>query len=166
MTLDDLRAGIERRLAELAIETERLKAALVALTANDTPPARELAKAPRPTAPVHRKGPTSHRTAKATVAARGQTRQAVLDALSDGSARTAGDIATATGLERGSVSTTLSNLLSAGRVVKADRGYTRANSTPEPPAPTSDPELPGQPPAGTDPGLAAIRRELAAGLRG
>jgi DNA-binding transcriptional ArsR family regulator len=167
VTVDDLRGSVERRLGELADVTERLKAALAALTARDTPPTGAPAKAPRPSAAERRQAPGSHRNARATkttVGARGATRRAVLDALADGSALTAGDIATATGLGRGSVSTTLSNLLAAGQVLKADRGYTRAHPTPEPPTRTSDPEQPGQPPAGTDPGLAAIRSELAAGL--
>jgi DNA-binding IclR family transcriptional regulator len=47
----------------------------------------------------------------------------VIDALSDGSAKTAGEVAAATGLARGTVSTTLSKLARSGELVKAERGY-------------------------------------------
>lgn len=172
MTLDELRESIERRLAELADDGERLKAALAALNASVTPTTPTPSpKAPRRASPAAdrqapkpaRRKPKEPQSTTAAVAKRGATRQAALDALADGSARTAGDIAT--GLRRGSVSTTLSNLLAAGQVLKARRGYTRPNPTPEPPAPASDPEQPDQPTGTTDPGLAAIRSELATGLR-
>jgi CRP-like cAMP-binding protein len=55
-------------------------------------------------------------------APRGQTRAKVLEALKDGP-KTAGDIAAATGVPRGSASTTLSKLAKSGEVVKAERGY-------------------------------------------
>ena len=173
MTLDELRESIERRLAELADDAERLQAAVAALNASANPTTRTSSPTvPRPRPVADRRAPKPTRRKRnepqsttVPVAKRGATRHTVLDALADRSALTAGDIATATGLGRGSVSTTLSNLLAAGKVLKADRGYTRANPTPEPPAPTSDPEQPSQPPATTDPGLAAIRSELAAGLR-
>ncbi len=47
----------------------------------------------------------------------------MLEALSDGRARTAGEVAEATGLARGTVSTTLSKLARGKEVVKAERGY-------------------------------------------
>jgi DNA-binding IclR family transcriptional regulator len=47
----------------------------------------------------------------------------VLAALADGKAMTAGEVAAATGLGRGTVSTTLSKLAKSGEVVKAERGY-------------------------------------------
>ncbi len=46
-----------------------------------------------------------------------------LAALSSDQASTAGEVAKATGLARGTVSTTLSKLSKTGEVVKADRGY-------------------------------------------
>ena len=64
-----------------------------------------------------------------TRAAQGQTRSAVLAALSSGEAMTAGEVAAATGLGRASVSTTLSKLANSGEVAKADRGYRRAESS-------------------------------------
>lgn len=71
--------------------------------------------------------PTGQRSR--TRAAQGQTRSAVLAALSSGEAMTAGEVAAATGLGRASVSTTLSKLAKSGEVVKADRGYRRAGSS-------------------------------------
>jgi DNA-binding transcriptional ArsR family regulator len=64
-----------------------------------------------------------------TRAGQGQTRSAVLGALSSGEAMTAGEVAAATGLGRASVSTTLSKLAKTGEVAKADRGYRRAESS-------------------------------------
>ena len=64
-----------------------------------------------------------------TRAAQGQTRSAVLAALSSGEAMTAGEVAAATGLGRASVSTTLSKLAKSGEVANADRGYRRAESS-------------------------------------
>jgi DNA-binding transcriptional ArsR family regulator len=64
-------------------------------------------------------------TATRSRAASGGTRNAVLKALSDanGNALTAGEVASATGLGRASVSTTLSKLAKSGEVTKAQRGY-------------------------------------------
>jgi DNA-binding transcriptional ArsR family regulator len=64
-----------------------------------------------------------------TRAAQGQTKSAVLAALSSGEAMTAGEVAAVTGLGRASVSTTLSKLAKTGEVAKADRGYRRADSS-------------------------------------
>ena len=47
----------------------------------------------------------------------------MLAALSSDQALTAGEVAKATGLARGTASTTLSKLSKTGEVVKADRGY-------------------------------------------
>ena len=71
-------------------------------------------------------------TRRRGAAARGQTRARILDALKDGP-KTAGEIAKATGIPRGSASTTLSKLAKSGDVVKAERGY----KLPEPQADTS-----------------------------
>ena len=161
VSLGDLRQTIERQLAELDDERQRLQAALQALGAGDTPPTPQApAKVPRPRAPANRQAPKPK--SKATV--RGGTRQAVLDALSDGSAMTAGDIAKATGRGRGSVSTTLSNLLAAGQVLKAARGYKTpasdasapASSTPSTATPTGN---------GADRAPSALGREVDAVLR-
>ena len=53
----------------------------------------------------------------------GATKTAVLAALAAGDAMTAGEVATATGLGRASVSTTLSKLAKTGEITKAARGY-------------------------------------------
>jgi DNA-binding IclR family transcriptional regulator len=47
----------------------------------------------------------------------------VLAALAGGESMTAGEVATKTGLARGTVSTTLSRLAKSGEVHKAERGY-------------------------------------------
>jgi DNA-binding IclR family transcriptional regulator len=47
----------------------------------------------------------------------------VLAALQDGKAMTAGEVAAATGLARGPVSTTLSRLAKSGELDKAQHGY-------------------------------------------
>jgi CRP-like cAMP-binding protein len=58
----------------------------------------------------------------AASAPRGQTRAKILEALKDGP-KTAGEIAAATGIGRGTASTTLTKLAKSGEVVKAERGY-------------------------------------------
>ncbi len=47
----------------------------------------------------------------------------MLAALANGEAMTAGEVATSTGLNRGTVSTTLSKCVRTGEVLKAERGY-------------------------------------------
>jgi DNA-binding transcriptional ArsR family regulator len=80
-------------------------------------------------------------------AASGSTKNAVLHALAGGNAMTAGEIATATGLGRATVSTTLSKLAKSGEVTKAARGYQLAGQTPTnvpaDAAPSADGEQPG-----------------------
>ncbi len=66
--------------------------------------------------------PSQHASAPARTAP-GTTKTAVLKALAGGSAMTAGEVASATGLGRASVSTTLSKLAKSGDVAKAARGY-------------------------------------------
>jgi DNA-binding transcriptional ArsR family regulator len=62
------------------------------------------------------------RRGRPAATARGQTRAKILEALKGGP-KTAGEIAEATGVPRGSASTTLSKLAKSGEVVKAERGY-------------------------------------------
>ena len=64
----------------------------------------------------------SGRKRAAARAPRGQTRARILEALKDGP-KTAGEIAEATGIGRGTASTTLTKLAKSGEVVKAERGY-------------------------------------------
>jgi DNA-binding transcriptional ArsR family regulator len=73
---------------------------------------------PRPSAPT----PDSSAAAPARTAP-GAIKAAVLAALKDGNAITAGEIAAATGLGRATVSTTLSKLAASGAIAKAARGY-------------------------------------------
>jgi DNA-binding transcriptional ArsR family regulator len=65
-------------------------------------------------------GPSPTRPARA---ATGAAKGAILEALAGGQAMTAAELATATDLGRGTVSTTLSRLARAGDITKADRGY-------------------------------------------
>ncbi len=64
----------------------------------------------------------------------GATKTAVLAALETGDAMTAGEVASATGLGRASVSTTLSKLAKTGEITKASRGYQIARQTSRPAA--------------------------------
>src|SRR4051812_25168455 len=126
-------AQIEEQLRQhrdLGDELERLRAALGRLERGVGARVRgrraQAETASRPgTAPATTKGagaaPKRRRATAATP--RGQTCAKVLEALKDGP-KTAGDIAAATGIPRGSVSTTLSKLAKSGEVIKAARGYT------------------------------------------
>jgi len=82
-------------------------------------PARAGAPAPASTRSAAA-GPSPTRPARA---ATGAAKGAILAALAGGQAMTAAELATATGLGRGTVSTTLSRLARAGQITKADRGY-------------------------------------------
>jgi DNA-binding transcriptional ArsR family regulator len=120
--IDSIRKQIEERLEQLLGEAEKLRRALAALDP------RGGSSRPSPTAtPAPRRAPTreprtqSRRTRSR--AAPGATKTRVLAALADGEAMTAGEVAAATGLARGTVSTTLSKLAKSGEVVKAERGY-------------------------------------------
>jgi len=75
------------------------------------------AAAPRKRAPSSGKSSPRARTAP------GSTKAKVLGALSTDGAMTAGDVAKATGLARGTVSTTLTKLAKTGEISKAERGY-------------------------------------------
>jgi DNA-binding transcriptional ArsR family regulator len=76
-----------------------------------------------PTSPPRRRGASSAAVAAVPAPASGATKAKVLAALSTDVGLTAGEVATATGLGRGTVSTTLSRLAKRGEVVKAERGY-------------------------------------------
>ena len=76
------------------------------------------------TAPASARSPAAGRsTTPRARAATGAARGAILEALAGGQAMTAAEIAAATGLARGTVSTTLSRLARAGEITKAARGY-------------------------------------------
>ncbi|OAI39984.1 hypothetical protein AYO39_02195 [Actinobacteria bacterium SCGC AG-212-D09] len=120
--IDTIRKQIQERLNELLGEAEKLRRALTALDPRSGSPApgRPARTRPQAAAPRLRTSQAS-RTRRRT--APGATKARVLGALSDGKAMTAGEVATATGLARGTVSTTLSKLAKSGEVVKAERGY-------------------------------------------
>jgi DNA-binding transcriptional ArsR family regulator len=98
-------------------------------------PAAPTSPPPAPAAPSSTAGEADGRPR--TRAASGVTKAAVLAALADGSAMTAGEVAGATGLARASVSTTLSKLSKAGAVSKAARGYQLVSDTVAPNAPAA-----------------------------
>jgi DNA-binding transcriptional ArsR family regulator len=75
-------------------------------------------------APAHTGSAAAGRPTRPAGAAKG----AILEALAGGQAMTATQIAAATGLGRGTVSTTLSRLTRAGEITKAPRGYQQAAS--------------------------------------
>jgi len=84
--------------------------ATTAATAPSRQPAKAAAASGRPKSSTARTAP-------------GATKSAILAALATDSAMTAGEVATATGLGRATVSTTLSRLAKTGEVNKAARGY-------------------------------------------
>jgi hypothetical protein len=139
--LDRIRADIEARLKELRAEEQELVRVLKALGRKNGEPAAAAPRSRRSKSATAKSGrktmtavkATKSRSTKATPtrskagSTPGSTKGRILEALGDGSPRTAGEVATAAGLGRGSVSTTLSKLAKSGEVVKADRGYRLPN---------------------------------------
>jgi DNA-binding transcriptional ArsR family regulator len=132
--IDRIRHDIQQRLDQLLAEAERLRHALAALDPRErsTSKRRPTRSQPAAKTPGLKRPPARTRTRTAstgngasasTRTAPGQTKAKVLAALSSGQALTAGEVAKATGVARGTVSTTLSKLSKTGEVVKADRGY-------------------------------------------
>jgi CRP-like cAMP-binding protein len=86
------------------------------------------ARSPRGAGPASRSAASGKRagaakgTATSARAPRGQNKAKVLEAL-DGGPKTASEIADATGIATGTVSTLLTKLSKSGEVVKAERGY-------------------------------------------
>ncbi len=137
--IDRLREQIQHRLDQLVGEADRLRKALAALGPRSSAPARKPAS-PRAATSTRARSATPKPTAPATTSARarrisqpaagsprrtapGATKASVLEALADGDAMTAGQVADKTGLARATVSTTLSKLAKSGEVQKAERGY-------------------------------------------
>jgi DNA-binding transcriptional ArsR family regulator len=120
--IDSIRKQIEERLEQLLGEAEKLRRALAALDprGGSSRPSPTATPPPRP-APTRKPRTQTRRTRSRT--APGATKARVLAALADGEAMTAGEVAAATGLARGTVSTTLSKLAKSGEVLKAERGY-------------------------------------------
>src|ERR687887_2085278 len=119
-------AQIEEQLRQhrdLGDELERLRDALGRLERGVGARARGRRAQPKTTSPQPpATAPATRRRRAGAAAPRGQTRATILESLRDGP-KTAGDIAKATGIPRGSASTTLSKLAKSGDVVKAERGY-------------------------------------------
>jgi predicted Rossmann fold nucleotide-binding protein DprA/Smf involved in DNA uptake len=119
---------IEEQLKQhqkLSDELERLRGALTRLEGearsrvsggrrNRTPAAKPAGSATRTRAAKPVRAPAR--------APRGQNKARVLDALKDGP-MTASEIAKATGIGTGTVSTMLSKMAKSGELVKAERGY-------------------------------------------
>jgi biotin operon repressor len=144
--IDRIRQDIQSRLEQLLSEADRLRQALSALggdgaaksTATPSSAAgsssgtatKARSASPRTRSTASRTRSTASRTRTAAPrsggrASTGGTKDSVLKALgeADGKALTASEVASATGLGRASVSTTLSKLARAGEVEKAERGY-------------------------------------------
>jgi len=120
--IDRLRKELQDRLDQLLGEAEKVRRALAALDPRGSSPKvpAKAAVRPRPSSQVPRR--TSAARARQR-SAPGKTKARVLGALSADHAMTAGEVATATGLQRQAVSTTLSRLAKSGDVLKAERGY-------------------------------------------
>jgi CRP-like cAMP-binding protein len=145
--IDRIRQDIQERLDQLVAEADRLRQALTALGGERSAPAtrstssspasssrprarsarsaRSAGSASRPRATKASASRTRGASAARTRGSAGGTKSSVLKALADanGGAMTASEVASATGLGRASVSTTLSKLAKSGEVSKADRGY-------------------------------------------
>jgi DNA-binding transcriptional ArsR family regulator len=115
--IDRIRKDIQDRLDALLSEADKLRKALQALDPRGGATPAPARRSTRSSATTRRARSTTRRTPP------GATKSRVLSALSDGDAKTAGEVSAATGITRGTVSTTLSKLAKNGEVVKAERGY-------------------------------------------
>ena len=121
--IDRIRSDMQEYLDYLLAEADRIRRAIAVLDVDGVDRAAGAQSAspsvpgsPQRDVPGARSGERRER---------GTTKAAILDALADGTARTAGQIAAMTGVARPTVSTTLSRLVASGEVVKAERGYVR-----------------------------------------
>jgi CRP-like cAMP-binding protein len=141
--IDRVRHDIQERLGQLLGEAEKLRQALAALDPREKPkpkstqnstrkrtpkpaerPAPAAASTPEPpSAAPGKRAPSSGTASSRARTAPGATKAKVLGALSADGAMTAGEVAKATGLARGTVGTTLTKLAKTGEVTKAERGY-------------------------------------------
>jgi DNA-binding transcriptional ArsR family regulator len=110
--IDRIRKDIQDRLDALLSEADKLRKALQALDPRGGSSPAPARRTTRSTSTARRSRATTRRTPP------GATKKRVLGALSDGNAKTAGEVAAATGITRGTVSTTLSKLAKSGEVVK------------------------------------------------
>lgn len=142
--IDRMRKDIQDRLETVLGEADKLRKALAALDPRSGPAptgdgsrrstsarargsrrstASSSGSRRGRSAQAQRRSRSSQRRSGSRRTPPGATKNRVLEALSDGRPRTAGEVAEATGLARGTVSTTLSKLARAKQVVKAERGY-------------------------------------------
>jgi DNA-binding transcriptional ArsR family regulator len=130
--IDEIRQDVQARLDEVLDEAERLIKALAALGGPEAHGSQGRASTSRQNGPRTRGATAStprvtrsagRRTRRGARSRSGGTKRSVLEALASGKVMTASDVATATGLGRASVSTTLSKLAKSGEVHKAPRGY-------------------------------------------
>ncbi len=141
--IDHIRHDIQERLEQLVGEAEKLRRALAALDPREKPKPKSTPKSTRkrtpkpaersapaaagipepPSAAPRKRARSSGTSSPRARTAPGATKAKVLGALSTDGAMTAGDVAKATGLARGTVSTTLTKLAKTGEVSKAERGY-------------------------------------------
>jgi DNA-binding transcriptional ArsR family regulator len=136
--LDQLRHEIQTRLDELIDEIDRLRRALHALEAGRPDGTPKTAEKPVLTAAASgrasaRPATSASRSSRATSPRRsgrrtapGATKARILETLAGGEAMTASQVAAKAGLDRATVSTTLSKLAGNGEIEKAARGYRAA----------------------------------------
>ncbi len=152
--IDRIRHDIHQRLDQVVAEADKLRRALAALDPRAKPASTPKSTPKQTSTSAQRSASTTASTrdprsagARARPAvqprqsspartAPGATKAKVLGALSTETARTAGEVATATGLGRATVSTTLTKLAKSGEAVKAERGY-RLPASSAPTAPQS-----------------------------
>jgi DNA-binding transcriptional ArsR family regulator len=152
--LEQIRHMLQAALDELLAQAEKVRRALAALgpgpsspsppapparratAARDRQPQRARQRPATPSKPVESSAsePVGLSPTQPQRASLGETKSRVLAALADGEAMTAAQIATATGIGRGTVSTTLSRLAKAGEITKAARGYQLDHRQPASPA--------------------------------
>ena len=116
--VDTVRKQIDARLTELrpiVEEAAALEAALNALQGMD----RVATRRPR----RRRTATSGDRRGRPRGQSRGQSREQIIEYVRAHPGSTAGDVATALGRKRNSVSTQLNQLARAGALAKAERGY-------------------------------------------
>jgi len=127
--IDRIRTDIQERLDALLSEADKLRKALQALDPRGGSSSASSRRSPASTSNARRSASSTRRSTSSARRSRsrrtppGATKRRVLEALSDGNAKTAGEVSAATGITRGTASTTLSKLAKSGEVVKAERGY-------------------------------------------
>ncbi|QEC49790.1 hypothetical protein FSW04_20935 [Baekduia soli] len=118
-------AEIDQQIGPLVAEADQLRDAIARLGGADgaSSSPRRSARAATPAAPRRATGGSARRRRTAAGRApRGANREAILKAIA-GEPKTAGQVASETGIGRGTVASTLTKLVNDGRAKKAQRGY-------------------------------------------